>query len=147
MEQSIQFMTSISLIIFGLSYLTSANDWIMWIEHLERQGRRASLTLGSVNLLIGSFILAFHWIWQGWPLLVSLIGVIALVKAGTYLLCPGWLPAKLSKIHKQLPGWLKISGLILIIAGIVIGYYWGQQVGYWEDWQFINNAEGIAYVD
>lgn len=147
MELSIQFMAGVSLTLLGLSYLIATKDWIMWIENLERQGRKASLTIGSINLLIGSFILAFHWVWQGWPLLVTLIGAMALLKAATYLLCPGWLPAKLSKIHKQLPGWLKTSGITLSIIGMVIVYSWGQQIGYWENWQFINSAEGIAYAD
>lgn len=147
MEQSIQCMAGVSLILFGLSYLVATRDWIMWIEHLERHGRRASLTLGSLNLLIGSFILAFHWVWQGWSMLVSAIGVIALIKGTVYLLCPGWLPKKLSILHKKLANWLKVSGILLAVLGVLILHNWGQEIGYWQNWQLMNTAGGLAYVD
>ncbi len=147
MELSVQFMTAVSLIILGLSYLSATKDWIMWLEHLERKANRASLSLGLINLLIGSFILGFHWIWQGWPLLVSLIGAIALLKAGLYLLYPAWLPKKLSKLHKQLANWLKSAGVLFVLLGVLILHSWGQQIGYWENWQLMNSAGGLAYVD
>jgi len=74
MEQAVAFMAGANFLVLGLSYFFNADDWIAWIAHLQKQERRGSLTIGMINLLIGGFILGFHWKWEGLALVLSVAG-------------------------------------------------------------------------
>ena len=56
-------------------------DWIAWIAHLQKQERRESLTIGMINLLIGGFILGFHWKWEGIALVLTVSVFLPRIKA------------------------------------------------------------------
>lgn len=120
MEQAVQFMAGISLLLVGLSYLLRADDWKKWLTKAEKDGRHASLVFGSINVLIGSFIVAFHHVWEGIPLILTIIGIIAVFKGAVYILFPQWLPTKLKYLSKNIKPILRVSGLILAVIGVLL---------------------------
>lgn len=77
-------MAGVNFLVLGLSYFFNSGDWIAWISHLQKQMRRGSLTIGMINLLIGGFILGFHWKWEGIALVLSVVGVLATIKGTVY---------------------------------------------------------------
>ncbi len=147
METSIQFILGIFFLIMGTSYMVATNNWVMWLEYIERQGVRGSLNLGMINLLFGAFILSGYWVWQGPAMTISLIAVLMILKGSVYLLYPGWLPAKLSMLHSALPNYIKISGFIVAFLGVALLCNWVNEMGYWKNFQFIGVAEGVAHVN
>lgn len=147
METSIYFITGLFFIVMGVSYLTATNNWVMWLEHVERQGTRGSLNIGMINLFLGAFILANHWIWQGSTMVLSIIAALMIVKGGVYLLSPTYLPAKLSRTHSQLPAFIRLSGFIITVLGMGLLYAWCNEMGYLDDLGFIGVAEGVAHVN
>lgn len=121
----IQLMTGIVFLVVGLSYLIRAGDWFVLLDHLQKKGRYGSLLTGVILLFTGSFIISFHWIWQGMAVIVSLTGVILVLKGAICLLYPYWLPAKLARLeHYNLTGMIRIAGIVLIILSGFILYSW-----------------------
>ncbi len=144
MEQAVLLMAGISFSILGLSYLFRASEWNRWLEHIEKRGSRSSLAFGGINLLIGSFILAFHPVWQGVPTILSVMGVIAVAKGASYLLFPNYLPAKAGYIHRSEKPLFQISGVVfIIIAGLLLNAWCDQKgIGWNEVWaNFISLEE------
>lgn len=80
---------------------------------------------GALTLLAGCFIVSFHWVWQGMAIIVSLTGVILVLKGAIYLLYPNWLPVKLATLeHHDLKKLIRLSGIVIIILAGAILYEW-----------------------
>ena len=123
MEQSIELMTAICFLVMGLSMLFRTSDWQAWVKHLQAQGRSTSLVLGSINLLLGSFIVAFHWVWEGIGLIVTIFGVLFLLRSVVLLFCPGFLPKMLKKLAPRMGGLVTVSGLVITGIAVLLLYY------------------------
>lgn len=131
MPSAIAFMAGVSFLALGLSYLFNPGDWIAWIAHLQKQGRRGSLTIGMIHLLIGSFILGFHWQWAGVSLVLSVLGSVVTVEGAIYMLFPSLLPRLLEWLEPHCRGLMLFWGLfMLILAGAAFGE-WHQLM--WPD--------------
>lgn len=125
MEQAVAFMAGAGFLVIGLSYLFNSGDWIAWIAHLQKQERRGSLTIGMINLLIGGFILGFHWQWQGLPLVLTIVGVLATIKGTVYMLFPSLLPRLLEWLEPHCRELLVFASLVLLaIAAAAFTEWW-----------------------
>lgn len=114
MEQAVAFMAGSCFLMLGLSYLVNSGDWIAWIAHLQKQERRGSLTIGTINLLIGSFILGFHWHWGGPGLALTAAGVLATLNGTVYMLFPSLLPRVLEWLEPHCQGLLVAASVALL---------------------------------
>lgn len=90
----------------------------------EQFGKPISLSVGSAHLVAGSFIVVFHPVWQGVPVLLTLLGVLALMKAALYLLFPQSLSAMLNRLAKRMKPTLQFTGLALFVIGLLLLDYW-----------------------
>ncbi len=101
------------------------HDWIAWIAHLQKQERRGSLTIGMINLLIGGFILGFHWKWEGIALVLTVVGVLATLKGAVDMLFPSILPRVLEWQEPHCRGLLMFASVAFIaVAAASFGEWW-----------------------
>jgi len=126
MEQAIVFMAGVNFLILGLSYFFHSDVWIAWIISIQKQKRRGSLIIGMIHLLIGTFILGFHWKWQGIALVLSMVGVFMVIKGTLYMLFPSLLPKLLAWLEPHYRALLLFGSFILIIIALVAFYEWRQ---------------------
>lgn len=140
MEQAVAFMAGANFLVLGLSYLFNADDWIAWIAHLQKQERRGSLSIGMINLLIGGFILGFHWKWHGITLVLSVAGVLATIMGTIYMLFPSFLPRVLEWQEPHCRALLLFASLVLIAIAAVSFYEWWQLAGYAYNWHDLNQT-------
>jgi hypothetical protein len=119
MEQAVAFMAGVNFLVLGLSYFFNSGDWIAW-----------SLTIGMINLLIGGFILGFHWKWEGIALVLSVAGVLATINGTIYMLFPNFLPDVLEWQEPHCRTILLVASIILIAVGLTSLCEWWQLAGY-----------------
>lgn len=120
MEHALELMAGICFLALGISSVWRAEDWIHWAKNQQAKGRNGSLSLGMIALLFGSFILAFHPVWQGLPLVLTLLGVLAIIKGCMMLAFPGWLPGQLERLFPHLKLIIKIKGALLMLLGAAL---------------------------
>ena len=146
MEQSIELMLGIYLLVVGVSCLFNAAYWVKWVEHIKAQDTNAALTYGILILLLGSFIVSFHWVWDGWGIITTLIVIFVLLKGAAYLLTPPLLSKKIALLMRGLKPTLRFAGFISILLGLVILY--GRSEMYheindpWPEPHYTDNIEG-----
>lgn len=128
MEQAVAFIAGTSFLVLGLSYFFNSGDWIAWISHLQKQERRGSLTIGMINVLIGGFILGFHWKWEGLALVLSVVGVFATIMGTIYMLFPSWLPGVLRLLEDHCRAILLLASIVLIAIALVAFCEWWQLI-------------------
>eukprot|EP00913_Durusdinium_trenchii_P023331 g21909.t1 len=88
MHHAIELFAAINFTVIGLSHTFRHRAWAEFMESLHRQGRAGALANGLLPLLMGSLIVAFHNVWTGIPLILTLIGWAFLLKAGFAFLLP-----------------------------------------------------------
>ncbi len=130
MEQAIPFIAGVSFLVLGLSYFFNSGDWLAWISHLQKQERRGSLSIGMINLLIGTSILGFHWQWHGLALVLTITGVMATLAGTLYMLIPSLLPGVLKSLEQHCLFLLFVASLVLIIIAASALYEWWQLMHY-----------------
>ena len=120
MEHAVQMMAGITFTALGVSYLIKTADWIGWLAALQAKGRNGSLSLGVAAVVLGSFILAFHPVWQGVPLVLTLLGVLAVVKGSMLLLFPGWMPGQLARFSDHFRRIIRIKATLTLALGVAL---------------------------
>src|SRR6056297_3006531 len=89
MEQAVELMTGIVLLVLGISFLLRAPDWSGWFEDVRMDKAYRALPIGCFTILLSSFMVAFHPVWSGFFMLVTVIGLLGILEGCVYLLFPG----------------------------------------------------------
>ena len=79
-----------------------------------------SMTLGIFTILIGLAIVISHPIWRGWPLIVTILGYLIILKGLVLLFYPQW-------SHQIMAFWenknMALSALPSLIIGLILLYF------------------------
>jgi uncharacterized protein YjeT (DUF2065 family) len=80
MEQEIQTYTAIAFLVIGLSHLIQPMGWVEFYQALAAKGTAGVFLEGFLALTFGAFIVAFHNVWSGPAVVLTLIGWAQLLK-------------------------------------------------------------------
>lgn len=110
-------------LIFGLSHLLHPAKWAALVLPL-RERESGGLLMGTMNLLLGSFLILGHNVWTwGIPVIATLVAWIMTVKGITYLLFPRSLalvmPAEAVKQERA----FRVAGVVSIVLGALLAYH------------------------
>ena len=89
MERALEILVAIQLTIIGLSHIAHHRAWADFFIKLRALGPPAAFANGFLSLQIGSMILGFHRVWSGLPLVITIFGILNLIKAAQCFLLPG----------------------------------------------------------
>ena len=88
MERAVEILVVIQLTIIGLSHIGHHRAWAEFFIKLRALGKPAAFANGFLSLQIGSMILGFHRVWSGLPLVLTIFGILNLLKAAQCFLNP-----------------------------------------------------------
>lgn len=77
---------------------------------------------GVMAAVIGFLIVTYHNVWQGWPILVSLIGWLALLKGFMLLVLPDASLEMFKSMFKKVKSFTVI-GVFALALGLVFCYF------------------------
>ncbi|MGR9108695.1 MAG: hypothetical protein ACU843_17390 [Gammaproteobacteria bacterium] len=107
------------MLVLGLSYLLQCENWIRLAGALEDTTFRF-YPLSLLILVMGLVIVHTHNIWVfGWPLAVTLLGWLLVIKNTVYLLCTSWLD-QLVLTTRNMRLWIRVTGAIFTLVGGVL---------------------------
>ena len=78
----------IHLTLMGLSHVVHHRAWAEFFINLRRLGYCGVFVHGFLSLGSGAMILAFHRVWSGMPLVLTIVGVLYLAKTAQCFLLP-----------------------------------------------------------
>ncbi|GJM32396.1 MAG: hypothetical protein DHS20C18_13970 [Saprospiraceae bacterium] len=121
--QSVEFFVAINLLVMGLSHFLQPKMWVDFFVFLHAKQGVGNILNALLSLTMGSVIIAFHFIWE-WPkILVTLYGLLSLIKGGIYLLKPSIGIASIGKVN--LEGKNKFRGIGLVMVILAVGILFG----------------------
>lgn len=118
------FIATPILIALGISQLYATHYWQSYYAFLSARGQNGVRLNGMISLVTGGTIVAFHNVWAGPPLLLTLIGWLLLVESALCLTIPNAGLAGLTEMGSDnRERIVKGTGVILIIVGGVLGVH------------------------
>jgi len=88
MQQAIQVFAAISFLVIGLSHLIQPKAWVAFFQALAARGTTGVFLEGFILLNFGAIIVAFHNVWDGPELVLTLIGWSQVLKGAGRFLAP-----------------------------------------------------------
>ena len=111
-------------IIIGASIFSSPQDWRQVILGVTRHPGRIH-TIGMLQLFVGLLLVLSHNLWQGWPVLATIIAWGTLIKGLFFTLLPGKESIRLIGYFNN-KKWFTFSGVFCLIWGVLMtGYGFG----------------------
>ena len=74
MTRAIWIYTAVNLTVIGISHITAPMAWTRYFIWLREKGQAGVLIVAAMSLVFAAPIVAFHEVWSGWPLAVTLVG-------------------------------------------------------------------------
>lgn len=119
---AIERLTALAFLITGLSHVTAPRAWARFFILMREQGEVGGLLNAYVHIPLGLLILAFHPVWHGPGLLVTLIGCALTLKGSLYFLWPSLARRGLAHVSEEGAWKFRIAGLFGVALGLLIGW-------------------------
>jgi hypothetical protein len=88
MEDAIRVLACVQFFVIGVSHLMRPDAWVAWFAALRAQGVVGAFANGFLSLVFGSLIVAFHNVWAGLPMILTVLGWAQLAKAAVAFTLP-----------------------------------------------------------
>ncbi len=123
MERAVQVFAIINLVIIGLSHIFQTHAWVDFFVPLRERGRAGVFVAAFMSLWFGSIIVAFHNVWTGIPIVLTLLGWAQVLKAFIYFVFPEFGLRKLQlPSHERAHQFIYPGVVFLGLAGL-LGYH------------------------
>jgi len=121
MEQATQVFAALSFLVIGLSHLARPREWVAFYQALAARGTPGVFVEGFLCLSFGSIIVAFHNVWHGPGLLLTLIGWAQVLKGLARFLAPRLALRVMQRASVERSWYFSVGG---VVALAVSGFVW-----------------------
>jgi hypothetical protein len=121
MEQATQVFAAIAFLVIGLSHLSQPKSWVAFYQALAARGTTGVFFEGFLLLTFGAFIVAFHNVWHGPAVVLTLIGWAQLVKGLVRFVVPGVGLRVMQRLTPERAWYFQVGGAFALA---VSGFLW-----------------------
>lgn len=123
MERAVQVFAVVQFLTIGLSHIFQPRAWSDFFLLLRGKGAAGAFVNGFLSLCTGSVIVAFHNVWSGIPLILTVIGWAQVLKGFLIFVVPGYGAKSLSRAPVEKPKIFIPAGLFLVAVGALLLYH------------------------
>jgi hypothetical protein len=118
-QHAIEIFGLLNCAVLGLSLLFQPLAWGTFFGWLRAQGAAGALAYGSICLSFGSIVVAFHRVWHGLLVVLTLAGWFDVLLGIICLLVPA-AGLSLMELPEKNPGVCRLAGLACLVVAAVI---------------------------
>ena len=122
MERAIEILAVIQLTIIGLSHIVYHRAWAEFFIWLRSKGTAGVFANGFLSLTAGSLIFGFHRVWSGIPLVLTVFGMLNLVKAAVCFLFPERALRSMWRVSLERSQEFVVAGVVALVVASVTAY-------------------------
>lgn len=123
MERAIQIYAIINFVVIGISHVLRPRVWVDFFVFLRERGEAGVFATAFLSLIFGSLVVAFHNVWSGLPLVLTLVGWAQVLKALIYFAFPSFGLRKLQTPTYE-RAWVFIpAGVVFLVLAALLGYH------------------------
>jgi hypothetical protein len=123
MEHAVQIYAIINLTVIGMSHVVRPRVWIDFFAFLRERGEAGVFAVALLNLIFGSIIVAFHNVWSGIPLLLTVLGWANVLKALLYFMFPALVLRRLHSLSHERANLVVGGGILFLLLAGLLGYH------------------------
>jgi len=90
MQRAVLLFAIVNFLVIGLSHIFAPRAWADFFGLLRQKGEPGVFVVASMTLIFGSIIAAFHNVWSGLPVVLTVIGWAQVLKALVYFTFPSF---------------------------------------------------------
>ena len=128
MERSVEVFAIILLGVVGLSHLLQPKAWAEYFILLRSKGKAGAFVDGLVHLPLAGFIIGFHNVWSGIPVVLTLVGWSFLIKSLLRFCLPTQALTLWARVSVERSWEFRVAGVGLVALAGLLGY--GVYAGY-----------------
>jgi uncharacterized protein YjeT (DUF2065 family) len=121
-QRAIEILAALYFLTIGLSHVLQPHAWVDYFLRLRDQGRSGMFTEGFLALSFGALIVAFHNVWSGPPMVLTLIGWGQVVKGLTRFVAPQLSLRAYDLVAHERAGRFRIAGAFALAIAAFLGY-------------------------
>jgi hypothetical protein len=114
-EKATEIFAAVFLSVIGLSHVAQPRAWVEFFVWLRGKGHAGVFVNGFLSLSFGSLIVAFHNVWDGLAVLLTLLGWAQVLKGLVSFVAPQVALWGLARVSTE-RAWQFIAGGILALA-------------------------------
>jgi hypothetical protein len=121
LQTGVEIFAVIHLTTMGLSHMVAHRAWAEFFILLRDEGRPGVFVVGFLSLGFGSVIAAFHPVWSGVPLVLTMLGWAQVLKGLLYLCIPSYGLKKLGLVSIDRSRMFIVPGVaFLLLAALIL---------------------------
>ena len=122
MERAVEIFAAVHCLVIGLSHVAQPRTWVEFFVRLRGWGRAGVFVNGFLSLSFGSVIVAFHNVWEGLPVVLTILGWAQVVKGLLNFVVPQVGLRTLARVSPERAGEFVVAGLFLFVLSGVFWY-------------------------
>ena len=122
MERSVEVLAVILSGVLGLSHILQHKAWAEFFILLRGKGEAGAFVDGFLNLPLAGFIVGFHNVWSGIPLVLTLVGWALIIKSVIRFCAPQQALRLIARVSLERSWEFQIAGAFLVAVAALLGY-------------------------
>jgi hypothetical protein len=121
-EKATEVFAAVFLSVIGLSHMAQPRAWVEFFVWLRGKGHAGVFVNGFLCLGFGAFIVAFHNVWNGLPMILTLLGWGQVVKGLVAFVAPEISMWGLQRVSLERAWQFVVGGVFALALGAVLWY-------------------------
>ena len=122
MEEAILRLAAISFLLIGVSHIARPTVWVELFQLIREKGEAGAFINGFIHFPLGALIVAFHNVWTGIPIVLTLIGYGLILKGIVCFVFPAHALRSLKRVSIERAWELRVAGLFSVALGGLFAY-------------------------
>jgi uncharacterized protein YjeT (DUF2065 family) len=122
MEVALERLVALCCFVVGVSHIVQPRAWAELFIHWRAKGNVGVFYTALLHFTFGALIVAFHNVWRGLPMIVTLLGWGWTLKGLLYLTSPAHGMKMLNRVSVDRAWEFIVAGAVLVAVSIVIAY-------------------------
>lgn len=122
MERAVEIFAAVQCSVIALSHILQPGAWVEFFVWLRSKGRAGVFANGFLSLWFGGVIVAFHNVWEGLPIVLTLLGWAQVIKALVAFVLPDVSMKGLQRVSHERSTEFVWAGLFLLALSGVFWY-------------------------
>lgn len=121
MEVAVTKLAIVCFFVIGVSHIVQPRVWVQFFMDLHSKGEVGSFLNALLHFPLGVLIVAFHNVWHGLPIVLTLIGWGLVLKSFIYFVFPGRGVRMLARVSMERSWEFVVAGVFsIVISGLLI---------------------------
>ncbi len=121
MESAIQKLAVVSFFVIGVSHILRPRAWAQFFIDVRGKGETGSFINAFIDFPLGALIVAFHNVWQGVPMILTIMGWGWVLKSLIYFVFPKLGLKTLSRVSIERSWEFVVAGVVLVgLSGLLM---------------------------